>query len=244
VVSYLIEQIQTLPAALVYTLVTLLVFGEAAIFIGFVLPGETAVIVGGFIASQGKINIVALCALVVVAAVVGDSVGYFVGNRYGTKLMDLPILRNRRVGLERALSGLEARGPAYVFIGRFTAFLRAVIPGLAGMSKMHYRRFFMANALGGLCWGIGYALLGYFAGNAYKKVEKYSSYAAIGILVLVIATAVFFHFRKKRKERVEDAAFLAEHPEEHLVDDLIEDEAGAGDDARTDDEADDEPPAH
>ncbi len=227
-VSYLIEQIQTLPAALVYTVVTLLVFGEAAIFIGFILPGETAVIVGGFIASQGKINIVALCVLVVVAAIAGDSVGYVIGNRYGTRLMDLPILRNRRVGLERALSGLETRGPFYVFIGRFTAFLRAVIPGLAGMSKMHYRRFFVANALGGLCWGVGYSLLGYFAGSAYKKVEKYSSYAAIAILVLVIALAVVFHFRKKRRERAEDAEFLAEHPDEHLIDDLVVDDADEG----------------
>jgi membrane protein DedA with SNARE-associated domain len=213
VVSFLVDKLQTLPAGLVYLTVGLLVFGEAALFIGFVLPGETAVIIGGFIASRGKINIVALCALVVVCAIVGDSVGYFVGKRYGTGLLGLPVIRHRRAGIARALDGLDRRGPTYVFLGRFTAFFRAVIPGLAGMSHMHYRRFFFANAAGGLLWGIAFSLLGYFAGHAYKRVEHYSTYAAIGFALLVIGLAVFFHFRGKRREQADEAAYEASHPE-------------------------------
>jgi len=127
--------------------VTLLVFGEAALFIGFILPGETAVLVAGVVASQGRVNVAIVCLLVVVAAITGDSVGYAIGNRYGESLMKLPILKRRRGALDRALEGLRRRGPIYVFIGRFTAFLRAVMPGLAGMSRMNYRRFLIANAL-------------------------------------------------------------------------------------------------
>jgi len=212
--SFIVDKLQHLAPGVVYLVVGLLVFGEAALFIGFVLPGETAVIIGGFIASRGKINIVALCALVVVCAIVGDSVGYLIGRRYGTKLLELPLIRSRRAGIERALVGLERRGPTYVFIGRFGAFFRAVVPGLAGMSEMHYRRFLLANAAGGLVWGVTFALLGYFAGAAYKRIEHYSTYAAIAVAVIVIALAVVLHLRGRRRERAEEAAYEAEHPED------------------------------
>ena len=211
--SFIIDRLQHLAPGVVYLVVGLLVFGEAALFIGFVLPGETAVIIGGFIASQGRINIVALCALVVICAILGDSVGYFVGQRYGVRLLALPMIRRRRASIERALLGLERRGPTYVFLGRFGAFFRAVVPGLAGMSEMHYRRFFLANAAGGLVWGVTFALLGYFAGAAYKKIEHYSTYAAIGVAVVVIALAIFFHLRTRKRERLEEAAFETAHPE-------------------------------
>ena len=212
IVSFILDKIQHLPGGLVFALVGLLVFGEAALFIGFVLPGETAVIVAGVVASQGHINIDILCVLVVVAAIVGDSVGYAIGHRYGERLLTLPVIRHRRVALERALEGLRRRGPIYVFVGRFTAFLRAVMPGLAGMSRMHYRRFLVANALGGIIWGVGFTLLGYFAGGALTKIEKYASWAGIGVLVLLIAVVVTLHFRRKRREAHDDAAWLAEHP--------------------------------
>ena len=210
--SSLTDQLRHVSSGWVYLIVALLVFGEAAIFIGFVLPGETAVIVAGVIASQGKINITVLCALVVVSAIAGDSVGYLIGRRYGERLLTLPLIRKRHVSIERALEGLRQRGPIYVFIGRFTAFLRAVMPGLAGMSKMHYRRFLFANALGGLIWGVGFTLLGYFAGGALNKVEKYSSWAGLTLLVLVIAVITVLHVRRKRREREQDASWAREHP--------------------------------
>lgn len=213
VVSFLLGKIQHLPSGLVYGLVILLVFGEAALFIGFVLPGETAVIVAGVVASQGHVNVGLLCLLVVVSAIVGDSVGYAVGHRYGDSLLKLPIVRDRRVSIERALDGLAKRGPVYVFVGRFTAFLRAVMPGLAGMSQMRYRRFLAANALGGALWGVGYTLLGYFAGSALSKIENFASWFGIGVLVLVIGLLVVLHFAKKRRERAREAAWKLAHPE-------------------------------
>jgi membrane protein DedA with SNARE-associated domain len=214
VVSYLLVKIQHLPTGLVYGLVILLVFGEAALFIGFVLPGETAVIVAGVVASQGHVNVGLLCLLVVVSAIAGDSVGYAVGHRYGASLLKLPIVRDRRVSIERALDGLAQRGPIYVFVGRFTAFLRAVMPGLAGMSKMRYRRFFAANALGGALWGVGYTLLGYFAGSALSRIENYASWFGVAVLVLVIALLVVWHFARKRAGSSREAAWKLAHPED------------------------------
>ncbi len=207
IVSYLLNEIHRLPGGLVYGLVTLLVFGEAALFIGFILPGETAVLVAGVVASQGHVNVAVVAVLVVAAAITGDSVGYFIGRRYGESLMKLPILRHRRGALERALEGLRRRGPIYVFIGRFTAFLRAVMPGLAGMSRMNYRRFLIANALGGLLWGVSFTLLGYFAGTALTRIEKYASWAGLSVLIVMILFFVVFHFVKKSRETNEEAAY-------------------------------------
>ena len=201
IISFVLDKIQSLPTGLVYSLVAILVFGEAALFIGFVLPGETSVIIAGVVASRGHVNIVALCVLVVLAAIIGDSVGYAVGRRYGERLLLLSVVQRKRVELERALEGLRRRGPVYVFVGRFTAFLRAVMPGLAGISQMHYRRFLFANAVGALVWGVSYTLLGYFAGNALTQVEKYASWFGIALLLLTIAALVAMHFFRKRREQ-------------------------------------------
>ena len=213
IVTYVLDELQKLSGGLVYSLVALLVFGEAALFIGFVLPGETSVIVAGVVASKGHVNIIVLCTLVVVAAIVGDSVGYAVGHRYGENLMKLPVIKHRQVALARALEGLRQRGPIYVFIGRFTAFLRALMPGLAGMSKMHYRRFLVANAAGALIWGVGYALLGYFAGSALNRIEHYASWLGIGLLVAVLALAGVLHRRRQRRDETSDEAWLRAHPD-------------------------------
>ncbi len=213
ITSFVLTKIQHLPGGLVYTLVALLVFGEAALFIGFVLPGETSVLVAGVVASQHHVRLTALIPLVIVAAVVGDSVGYEVGRHFGHRLMDLPVLRRRQAALHRALTGLRTKGARYVVLGRFTAFLRAVMPGLAGMSGMAYRRFLAANALGGVIWGVSYTLLGFYAGSALSKVETYSSWAGIGLLVLVLGGALALHLLRRRRDLAVEAAYEAEHPE-------------------------------
>jgi len=213
VVTFIITKIQHLPGGLVYGLVALLVFGEAALFIGFVLPGETSVIVAGVVASRGHVNIGVLIGLVVLAAIIGDSVGYEVGKRYGDQLLKLPMLRRRQAGLHRALAGLAERGPLYVFLGRFTAFLRAVMPGLAGLSGMKYRRFLLANALGGIAWGTSYSLLGYYAGGALTTIETYSTWVGVVLLIVIVGGFLTIHLVRRRRDLAIEAAYEAEHPE-------------------------------
>jgi membrane protein DedA with SNARE-associated domain len=204
IVSYLLHEIHQLPGTLVYVLVTVLVFGETALFLGFILPGETAVLVAGVVASQDHVNVGIVAVLVVAAAIAGECVGYALGHRYGESLMKLRVLRRRRPALERALEGLRRRGPIYVFIGRFTAFLRAVIPALAGMSRMNYRRFLIANAAGAILWGITFTLLGYFAGTELKRIENYASWMGLSVLIAMIVFFIVFHFVKKSRETNED----------------------------------------
>ncbi|MGH3447336.1 MAG: DedA family protein [Nocardioidaceae bacterium] len=200
--SVVIEAIQDLPPVAAYVIIAALVFGEAAVFIGFVLPGETAVLLGGFLASVGHLNIFALCALVFVSAVIGDTVGYEVGKKFGPKVVASRALRRYRSRLDSARGMLRRRGGPAVFLGRFTAFFRAVMPGLAGLSGMRYRKFLLWNALGGLVWGVGACMLGYAVGASYETVASaIGRGSAIAVVVLLVVGLLVWHFGRKRRER-------------------------------------------
>ncbi|MDQ6740700.1 MAG: DedA family protein, partial [Actinomycetota bacterium] len=165
--SAIIDAILHISPVLAYLLISALVFAEDALFIGFILPGETAALLGGVLASQQHLQLWLIMVLVIAAAVVGDTVGYEVGRHFGPHLLNLRILATRRQKLDHARALLARRGGAAVFLGRFTAFFRAVMPALAGVSRMSYPRFLLFNAAGGIIWGAGVVLLGFFAGNAY-----------------------------------------------------------------------------
>jgi membrane protein DedA with SNARE-associated domain len=205
VISHLLDPLLNLHGWEAYALVGALVFSEAAILIGFVFPGETAVIVGGVAASRGHVNIVTLIVVVVACGISGDSVGYLVGREWGPRLLGTRLLRNRQNLLQAALGQLNRRGGLAVVVGRFTAFLRAVIPGLAGMSSMPYRIFLPANAAGGILWGTAYCLLGYFVGHAYTKVEHVSGVASDVLLGLIVVVIAFVFLRRRRRERPDGA---------------------------------------
>jgi membrane protein DedA with SNARE-associated domain len=192
-VSGLIDGILGVSPALAYTLVALLVFAEDALFIGFVIPGETAAVLGGVMASRGTVQLGLMTGLVVLAAVIGDSVGYEVGRHAGPKLLDNRALRSHRAKLDKAQDFLRRRGGSAVFLGRFIAFFRAVMPALAGISRMHYPRFLAFNAAGGLIWGAGFVLNGYLAGNSYEAVAKTvgRDITAVAVVVAIVAAVVW-----------------------------------------------------
>ncbi|WP_426592350.1 DedA family protein [Cellulomonas sp. McL0617] len=189
----------SIPAAYVYAAVFALVFAEDALFFGFVLPGETAVVVGGVLASRGHISLGALIPVVVVAAIAGDSVGYEIGRRAGPRILDSALLRDRRAALAKAEHLLRTRGRTAVFIGRFAAFFRATMPALAGSARMPYRQFLPANAAGGLVWGVSNAVLGYFVGSAYAHAASLMGQGiAVGLLIAAIAALVIWRRRRRR----------------------------------------------
>jgi membrane protein DedA with SNARE-associated domain len=207
----IIDAITQLPPLAAYAIIAALVFGEAALFIGFVLPGETAVVFGGFLASRHDLDIVVLCVLVFLAAVIGDTVGFEVGKHFGPRIMQWKIFTRHQSRLDSASDLLRRRGGPAVFLGRFTAFFRAVMPGIAGLSNMKYRTFLVWNALGGLIWGVGFALIGYFAGASYDKVAaQVGRGSAIVIALIVLVALVVWHVRRKRAERQEEDAHAAQ----------------------------------
>lgn len=186
----LLAHLLDLPPLVVLALVGLLVFAEDALFVGFVIPGETAAVLGGVAASRHTVPLVAVGAVVVVAAIVGDSVGYEVGKHLGARLLDSKLLMKRRDKLARAQEFLARRGGAAVFLGRFVAFFRAVMPALAGSSKMPYARFLPWNAAGGLVWGTGFVLLGYLAGNSYEAIARTAGRDVAFVVAAVVLVAL------------------------------------------------------
>ncbi len=197
----MLDGLLSAPPALVYLLVGLLVFGEAAVFVGFVLPGETAVVIGGVLASRGSIDLPGLIVLVVACAIVGDSVGFEVGRRLGDRVLRWRPLLPHQGRLDGARTFLRERGGVAVFLGRWTAFLRAVMPGLAGVSRMPYRRFLLWNAIGGIAWGTTFCLVGYLAGNSYEVVaQRIGVGGALATAGLVVVGLVVWHLRRRRAE--------------------------------------------
>jgi membrane-associated protein len=201
VVGSVVDTILKLHGAPACALVGGLAFAEAALFVGFVLPGETAVILGGVLAHEHKVALPVIAAVAVLAAITGDSVGYEVGRQFGTRLLNSRLFANRREGLERGQQALRRHGGKAVFLARFTAFLRAVMPGLAGTARMPYPRFLAFNAAGGLIWAVGFTLLGYLAGASYHTVEKVAGRAGEAILALVVLVVLAFVVRRRRRER-------------------------------------------
>jgi membrane-associated protein len=194
----MLHQLVHVPGPLVLLVVGALVFGEAAVFLGFVFPGETAVLLGGFVASTGRLSVVLLGVVVVLCAIVGDSVGYEVGKRFGPRMLRWRIFRRHQDRVDRAREFLDGRGGSAVLVGRATAFLRAVIPGLAGLSGMRYRKFLAWNVLGGVIWGVACVVAGYLAGSSYEKVAHYFGQAgAAAAVLLVVAVLVVWRVRRR-----------------------------------------------
>jgi membrane-associated protein len=201
IISSIVDEILKLHGLAAYSLVGGLAFAEAALFVGFILPGETAVLLGGVLANQHRVSLLGIGAVAVLAAIIGDSVGYEVGRHFGTRLLGWRIFERRRAGLERGQQLLRDKGGRAVFVARFTAFLRAVMPGLAGTARMPYRRFLAFNAAGGLIWAAGFTLLGYLVGASYHTVENIAGRASEAILAVVVLAVIVFVIRRRRRER-------------------------------------------
>ena len=187
------------PAA--YGLVGFLAFAEAALLLGFFIPGETAVVIGGVLASLHQVNLGLMILIVVACAIAGDSVGYEVGKKVGPWILDhRPMKGNPGVAKTTAL--LARYGGPAVLLGRFIAFARAMIPGIAGMSGVRYRTFLFYNAIGGVLWGVGYTLLGYVVGKSFeailKQVGSWSAIAIVSVVVVAFGARLFY---KRRKDR-------------------------------------------
>nr|WP_323747009.1 DedA family protein [Catenulispora pinisilvae] len=201
----MLNWLSNLPPALVYVVVGVLVFAEDALFVGFVLPGETAAVIGGVLANRGTVSVWGLAIVVVFAAIAGDSVGFEVGRHFGERLLNTRPLRRHRVKLDKARELIRRRGPEAVFLGRFVSFFRALMPLLAAISRIPYRKFLLFNALGGLVWGVGFTLLGYFTGAAYDRVEHLVGKILAGFVALVVIVGlIVWRVRRRRADSAEE----------------------------------------
>lgn len=208
----IVERVLHLNAAAALGIVFALPALEASVFLGVVFPGETAVILGGVLAFQGTVPLWAVITVAISGAVIGDQIGYWVGRKYGERLLrKVPDRLLSEARLARAQAYLRRLGAKGVILGRWTAALRALVPGLAGMARMPYRRFFVANLLGGAVWATGCALAGYLAGNSWRKVQSTLGTASLVILAIVVVAALLaFILLRRRREHTAEADALAD----------------------------------
>jgi membrane protein DedA with SNARE-associated domain/membrane-associated phospholipid phosphatase len=192
-----------LPAWVALLFVFALPALESSAFVGFVFPGEIALVLGGVVAYDGRVALAAVLTAGIAGAIVGDSVGYAIGRRYGRRLLDGTVGRfvNSR-HLDRAETYLAERGGRAVFFGRFTAALRVMIPGLAGMSGLRYRTFLLYNISSGIVWVTLSVLLGYLGGSSWRHVEHVASRVGLVVLGLVVlGLVVAYGLRRVGSER-------------------------------------------
>ncbi|HEX7104479.1 MAG TPA: DedA family protein [Acidothermaceae bacterium] len=201
--SGLVEHILRLPPWLALLIVFAMPALEASVFLGFIFPGEIACLLGGVLAFESKLQLWLVIVVAIAGAVIGDTVGYFVGARFGDVLLNkLPERIVKPEHVERTKELIRRFGGRAVFIGRFTAALRALVPGFAGVSRMRYRSFLVWNLAGGALWASGVVVAGYLAGNAWRKVNSTLSIVSYCILgVVVIGLAAMWIARRRRRRR-------------------------------------------
>jgi len=179
--------------------VVAIVFAESGLFFGFFLPGDSLLFTAGFLASQEYIPIFWLLILTFIAAVSGDSVGYYFGKKTGPKIFtkeDSFFFRKQHV--EKAKIFYKKHGKKTIILARFIPIIRTFVPILAGVGEMEYRTFLKFNIIGGFVWTWGMIGLGYILGNTIPNAENYLTPIIILIIFVSFIPAIIEFFRQRK----------------------------------------------
>lgn len=178
-----------------------IVLAESGLFFGVSLPGGSLLFTSGLLASQGFLNIWILMAVILVAAVLGDSIGYWFGSWVGPTLWRRPDGRFfKKKYLEQTRNFFEKHGTRTIFLARFIPIVRTFAPIIAGVAQMEYRTFFFYNVLGAVVWGGGYTIAGYILGETVPGIEDYLEWIVLGIIVVTMIPFLL-HVRAARRTR-------------------------------------------
>ena len=185
---------------------TAIVFAETGLMIGFFLPGDSLLVTAGVFAAQGKLSIFWLNVLLIAAAIVGDTVGYWIGRKAGPALFNRPRSRFfNPAHLRRAHDFYEKHGGKTIIIARFMPIVRTFAPVVAGMGKMEYRRFLSFNVFGGFLWVLSMTLIGYYLGQ-FAWVRKNIEIVIVLVVFLSILPGLIAFAREWLKKKRAAAA--------------------------------------
>lgn len=199
----LLRSLASYGVVIAYVVLFSIVFAESGLLIGFFLPGDSLLFTAGFLASTGIFNIYILVPLFVIAAITGDSIGYVFGQRIGKRLFHKKdSLFFHKDNLLKAQEFYERHGKKTIIISRFIPFIRTFAPIVAGIGDMHYETFLAYNVIGGVLWGGGVTLTGFFLGNLIPDVDKYLL-PIIGVIIFVSVAPPLFHILKDPQHRAQ-----------------------------------------
>lgn len=189
----LLQPLLELSPFTVYLLIGLLCWSEGAFFLGFVTPGELAVVTGGILASRGHVEMDILLGVVVFATFVGNSTGYFVGRRWGAGMLEwAPLQRFCGPSIRKTQNFMFRWGGWAIVLSRVSTPTRIVVPFLAGASEVHYLRFVLLDVPTTVVWALVYTTLGFVLGASWDVIRKVSGNAALLVFILFILALVIW----------------------------------------------------
>ena len=173
----------------IYLFLGLLIFVETGILVAFFLPGDSILFAAGLVAAtRDDVNIVFLVFVIFLGAFIGDQFGYVLGRKYGRAYLERKDSPRIKKMVARAEAFYEKYGWSAVILARFYPWIRTFMPPIAGIGKMNYYKFLAANALGGLLWGVGITLLGYYAASIPALKDSSRAIAAFFIILTIVIT--------------------------------------------------------
>jgi membrane-associated protein len=199
------EMILTVGPTVAYILLFAIIFAESGLFFGFFLPGDSLLLTVGVLAHEGYLDIWVLLPLLFIAAVLGDNVGYWFGQKTGPKIFNRPnSILFRRENLLKAKEFYEKHGGKTIILARFMPFIRTFAPIVAGAVEMEYRKFFLFNLVGGIVWAIGVTLAGYFLAATIPAeiLEQYFLFI-IAAIILISALPTLIHLWQDYRKRAQ-----------------------------------------
>jgi membrane-associated protein len=180
-----------------YGLLFAIVFSETGLLAGFFLPGDSLLFTVGVVAGAGGLDIWAIIGVLIVAAVVGDGVGYLLGRKAGVSVYSRPDSRFfKREHLLRTQAFYEKHGGKTIIYARFVPIVRTFAPFIAGVAQMDYPRFLSFNVFGGIGWVISMTMAGYFLGEV-EVVRRHFEKVIIGIVFVSVLPIVLEYFRSR-----------------------------------------------
>ena len=179
-----------------------IVFVETGLLVGFFLPGDSLLVTAGIFAARGDLDLVTLNASLSLAAIAGDSVGYWIGVRTGPKIFtrEDSLFFNRK-HLISAKEFYDRHGGFTIFIARFRPIIRTFAPVVAGVGAMQYRKFIAYNVFGGIFWVLSMTLAGYFLGTLVPNIQERIHLVIAIVIVLSLLPAIIKFFSERSKAR-------------------------------------------
>lgn len=195
------------PKFLVQTLgafgVVAIIFAESGLFFGFFLPGDSLLFTAGLLASQSYLSFWVLLVGVTIAAIAGDSVGYWFGRKVGSKLFSREESRFfKKAYLERTRVFYEKHGKKTIILARFIPIVRTFAPILAGVGQMRYKDFLVYNIIGGLGWSVSLLSLGYVLGSTIPNIDQYLLPIVLIIIIFSMIPNIIDFLRSRRTPQI------------------------------------------
>lgn len=181
-------------------LLFIILFAEVGLFLGFFLPGDTLLIAAGIFAHQGKLGLLSIILVSAIAAILGDSLAYYLGRRWGRSVFEKDTFLFRKDHMIKSEEFFEKYGPKTLLVSHFLPVIRTFTPLLAGVGNMPYKKFLVWNVTGDILWATSVTLVGYYIGSRIPNADKYILLLVLAATVLTFGPALYHYLRNQRNK--------------------------------------------